>query len=91
MPQWVALLLLGLVGIAVYANRYSAPLVVLWYDRAIALKPDDAQAYHDRAIVYYLRKRYDKAWSDVTQFRPMGGTANPSFIQALAKDSVRSE
>ena len=36
-------------------------------------------------------KAYDKAWADVKMCRKLGGTPNPEFIEALTRDSGRSE
>jgi tetratricopeptide (TPR) repeat protein len=37
------------------------------YDAAIKLMPDDAKAYFERGVIYYVQAEYEKAFKDMTQ------------------------
>jgi tetratricopeptide (TPR) repeat protein len=59
------------------------------YDKAIALKPNLAAAYQNRAIAHSQIRAYDKAWADVKAVRNLGGAPNPSFVEELRQRSGR--
>ncbi|MBI1922994.1 tetratricopeptide repeat protein [Candidatus Poribacteria bacterium] len=59
------------------------------YDKAIAL--NFALAYNNRAVAWFFKKDYDKAWADVKRYRQAGGTPNPRFIEDLRRASGRQE
>jgi len=61
------------------------------YSKAIAAKPDFASAYHDRAVVFYQFKDYDRAWADLRACRKLGVTPNPELIRRLEADSGKRE
>jgi tetratricopeptide (TPR) repeat protein len=74
-----------------YVKRKEYDRAIQDYDWAIQLEPDDAAAYYNRGGAYYFKKEYDKAWADVKTFRKLGGVPDAKFIEALTKDSGRSE
>jgi tetratricopeptide (TPR) repeat protein len=57
------------------------------YSRAIATRPDFALAYHDRAVIFYHLKDYERAWSDLRTCRQLGLTPNPELVRRLEADS----
>jgi tetratricopeptide (TPR) repeat protein len=61
------------------------------YDKAIAIKPDYAIAYHNRAVSLYSRRDYDKAWADVKACRQRGGTIPEEFLAKLRRASPRED
>jgi tetratricopeptide (TPR) repeat protein len=61
------------------------------YDKAIALRPELAAAYYNRALAHSASKAYDRAWADLREFRRLGGTPHPSFVEELTRNSGRSE
>jgi len=60
-------------------------------DKAIALKPDLAQAYGNRAPAWTAKEEYDKAWADVKRGREAGLEPHPNFLRALQKASGRQQ
>jgi hypothetical protein len=55
------------------------------YDRAIALKPDYAAAYNNRAVAHYEMKAYEDAWADVKIYMRLGGRPDPRFLKDLGQ------
>ena len=44
-----------------------------------------AQAYNNRAIVYFQFKQYTKAWEDLQKAKELGYPVDPGFITTLKK------
>ena len=61
------------------------------YSRAVALQPDFAAAFHDRAVARYQMKDYRGAWEDVRQCRRLGATPSPELLRRLEADSGQRE
>ena len=68
------------------------------YDRAIAdftrvltLNPNYSLAYYNRAVAWFFKKDYAKAWADVQRFQRAGGKPDPQFITDLRKASGRRD
>ena len=61
------------------------------FNQAIALDPDFAPPYINRAVAYYFLKRYDEAWAGVRQFRQRGGQPKQRFLDLLGQASGRSQ
>ena len=59
--------------------------------KAIAIKPDYANAYHNRAVAHYSRRDYSAAWADVKTCRKLGGKVAPELLAELRKASGREE
>ena len=70
-------------------GEYDAAIAA--WKEAVAVKPDYAEAYYKRALLYYFRPDYDKAWPDVKACRKYGGKVTPGFLAELRKDSGREE
>ena len=66
-------------------GQYEAAIAA--FKKAIAIKPDFAEAYNNRAVVHYFRRQYDKAWADVNTCRKLGGKVNRVLLAALRKAS----
>ncbi len=52
-------------------------------------EPRDAEAYYNRAVAYYYKKEYDKAWEDVHKVQGLGYQVNPKLIELLRQASGR--
>lgn len=50
-----------------YSRNGDYDLAVQDYDRAIQLKPDYAEAFYGRGLVYYAKKEFDSAIQDYSQ------------------------
>jgi tetratricopeptide (TPR) repeat protein len=48
-----------------------------------------AVAYAERALIYYVKKEYDKAWEDVHKAQSLGQEVR--FLETLRKDSGRKK
>jgi tetratricopeptide (TPR) repeat protein len=67
------------------------------FDQAIAdfskiLAPNSGlahAAYHHRAIGYYKKREFAKAWDDVQKAQSLGCKVDPKFLQVLRKASGR--
>ena len=55
--------------------------------KVVAINPNYARAYFNRAVGYYQLKQYDKAWADVHKAQGLGIKVNPDFIEALKQAS----
>lgn len=69
-----------------FYNRATAA-----FDRALAARPDYAEAYAGRAVAWYKRKDYDNAWADVRRCRELGGVPDQWLVERLREASGRSE
>ena len=62
---------------------------IYYYNKAIEIAPKFSVAYNNRAIGYYYKKEYEKAWDDVHKAQNMGYEVHPGFLNALRKASGR--
>ena len=51
-------------GNIIKSNNGNSQLVINYYTKAIEVKPDYAEAYHNRGNTYYQQKSFDKAIAD---------------------------
>jgi len=58
----VVFLALGIVGVV-----HAFDLAIIDFGDGIRLKPDNAEAYYNRGIAYYLKGDYDKAIADYSE------------------------
>ena len=58
-------------------------------NKALELNPRYAEAYELRAILYYYKPDYDKAWSDVHTAQRLGKKVYRPFLGALRRASGR--
>ena len=72
-----------------YTQRYDEAIIE--FNKAIAVDPGDANAYYNRARVYFLIKEYNKAWEDVHTAKMLGYDIDLEFIEELKKASARDE
>ena len=61
------------------------------YSQIIAMNPECAEAYYDRAIAYYFNKKYDRALEDVEKAQALGYQVEPEFLDELTKASAHEE
>lgn len=59
------------------------------YDRALEINPSYAEVYNNRAIVYYCKGEYDKAWLDIHKAQGLGIQVNPQLLELLRQASGR--
>ena len=57
------------------------------YNLVVKLNPSFAEAYFNRAVIYFQLKRYDKSWADVYKAEELGVDINPRFLNALTQMS----
>jgi tetratricopeptide (TPR) repeat protein len=74
-----------------YRRSGQYELALQDYDHALALTPDDPDAYGGRARTRCALKQYDQAWEDVRKWRSLGGTPSSAFIEELTAASGRAE
>ena len=53
------------------------------YSKAIEINPNDGEAYNNRAIIYYGKKEYAKAWEDTQRAKELGYSVSSQFIENL--------
>jgi tetratricopeptide (TPR) repeat protein len=58
-------------------------------NKAIELNPELAVAYAERALIYFIKKDYDKTWENIRKQESLGLEANPGFLKALREASGR--
>jgi len=73
----------------VYLAQGENDKAVVDFNKVIEDKPDLAVIYHNRALCFYAKKEYDKAWKDVRKAEELGLAGNPKFIENLKKASGR--
>jgi len=64
-------------------TRHSLPDLT----EAIELDPALAVAYGERAVIYFIRKEYDKVWENIRKQESLGLEINPGFLKALREAS----
>ncbi len=67
-----------------------------WYDQAISdftkaleIEPEFVPVYYNRAVTYYCKREYDKAWEDVHTAQSLGYKVDAEFLKTLRKASGR--
>ena len=73
-----------------YQNKGDFNLAFSDYSKTIEIDPKDAEAYKNRAEVYFLNKKYDQAWEDVRKAQALGYKVKSDFIEQLQK-SIQNE
>lgn len=53
------------------------------------IAPELAVAYSERALIYYIKKEYDKVWENIHKQESLGLEARPGFLKALREASGR--
>ena len=62
------------------------------YTSAIEIDPQRfAVAYAERALIYFVKKEYDKAWEDVHKAQSLGQEVREGFLKALREASGRKK
>lgn len=74
-----------------YHIRSNYALAISDYTKAIEINPNYAEAYANRALVYYIKKEYDKSWDDVHKAETLGFKVDHSFLQNLKNASGREK
>jgi len=78
-----------------YMDTQRYDKAIIEFNEAIALNPDDANAYFNRAIAYYLIKEDNKAWEDVHAAERLGHKIEygieQDYLEKLKKDSGREK
>ena len=60
-------------------------------NKAIEIDPRLAVAYGERAMIYFIKKDYDKTWENIHKQESLGLEANPGFLKALREASGRKK
>lgn len=53
------------------------------YNRAIALRPENANFYNNRAAIFFRSKKYVQAKTDLEKCRELGGQPHPGLVHDL--------
>ena len=56
-------------------------------DRVLEKNPRDARTYYERALLYYNKGQYDRAWQDVQRAQSLGYQVPPEFLRLLRETS----
>lgn len=64
-------------------------LISRHFGQVIEIDPKYAMAYYNRAILYFGKQEYDKAWEDVHKAESLGSQVSPKFLKALREVSGR--
>jgi Tfp pilus assembly protein PilF len=75
----------------VYCNRGDFVNGIGEINKALKINPRYAATYTNRAISYYLKKEYEKAWGDVHKTESLGDKVPPGFLKALREASGRQK
>ena len=61
------------------------------YNKSIKISPYYPETYASRALVYFYKAEYDKAWKDVHQAQKLGLDTQPEFLAELRQVSGREK
>jgi tetratricopeptide (TPR) repeat protein len=64
-------------------------LAVSDFTKAIELDPQLAVAYGERAVIYFIKKEYDKVWENIKKQESLGLQADTGFLKVLREASGR--
>jgi tetratricopeptide (TPR) repeat protein len=67
------------------ADRYDR--AISEFDSQLESNPYNARAYYERALVYYNKGEYDKAWQDVRRAQSLGYEVPAEFLKLLSETS----
>ena len=73
-------------------NRYAignVEIAIKAYTRALEINTRYADAFNNRAVAYYNKEEYDKAWDDVHSAQGLGLQVHPKFLKALREASSK--
>ena len=107
MKKIILLLCLGLIGCATVAkesktspqitqkpiavNKMEMESIISVFSEAINKDPNYAGAYYNRAIAYFYKNDYEKAWRDVYVAEILGSKFSDDFLNSLKKASHREK
>ena len=72
-----------------YAKNGMYDEAIAQFNKVIHFNPNRAEAYGNRAIVYYYKGEYAKSWDDIYKAEELGLKKAPSFLEKLRKASGR--
>jgi tetratricopeptide (TPR) repeat protein len=61
------------------------------YTKALEIDPRYDIAYNNRAVAFFTKKAYDRAWEDVRKAQSLGFKVPPGFLADLCKASGREK
>ena len=73
------------------AKEDDFPRAIADFTNAIEMDPDFGEAYYNRAVVYFMAKDYNSAWTDAHKAEQSGYGVNPEFASKLKKVSGRDK
>jgi spermidine synthase len=79
-----------IIGTALLKKGDLSGAVEAW-NRAVTIKPDFASARELLASAYWKAQDYDNAWKQVHTLQAAGKPVAPDFLEALMRDSGRTE
>ena len=66
---------------------YNNDLAISDFSKSIEINSKNADAYYNRAISYFYKKEYDKAWNDVYKYQNLGHEVDLGFLKMLQEAS----
>jgi len=73
-------------GVA-YGRNGRLELALADFNRAVEIKPENREAYHNRAMAYFLKKQYAKSWEEIRKLEGLGFWADANFLEKLKRAS----
>jgi len=61
------------------------------YNKGLGINPNNAYIVISRAVAYYYKKEYDKAWDDVYKAESLGLKVGPGLLKTLKDASGREK
>jgi len=66
-------------------DKKEVDSIIAIFSQAIKRNPTYAGAYYNRAVAYFHKNDYDKAWQDIHKAEVLGMNADPRFIELVEK------
>ncbi len=75
----------------IYMYKADYNQAILYFNKSIAIHPDEGEAYLYRGFTYYRKGVYEKSWEDILKARELGFRVPQDFLKNLNKASGRSK
>jgi len=72
---------------SIHLKKKQYDRAIFYYTKAIETSPKFAAAYYNRAVAYYDKGEYEKAWRDVHEAESLGYVIHPIFLKNLREAS----
>jgi hypothetical protein len=68
-----------------YNKRGAYDKAIEDFNRALEIKPDYPNAYSNRALSYFMKREYNRAWNDVMKMKELGCKVDGEFLEKIRK------